>query len=116
MPNTGYSYHWPRGSVSMLRDLSFQCPACGEGEWTVTLDSDGEVVGSPVIDCGAGTRCENCYVNGQHADALAAAIQAADRLEANGPTEEQLESMYDTAAPSAAERQHQLREARRMRQ
>ena len=90
-----YSYHWPRTSNQPLRDLSFLCPVCGEGNWTVTLDMDGNEVGSAEIECSASGSCAHAYVNGQYGDALAAAIAAADKAEAEGPSEEQLERYYD---------------------
>jgi len=90
-----YSYHWPRTSNQMLKDLEFQCPVCGEGNWTVTLDLDGNEVGSANIGCSASGRCGLAYVNGQYGDELAAAIAAADKAEANGPTDAELERYYD---------------------
>lgn len=61
----------------MNREVSFPCPVCGEGDWTITVDSDGNEIGSAEINCSASAACENCYANGQYGDQVAAAIAAA---------------------------------------
>ena len=108
MTASKYRYSWPRHSPEMLRELDISCPVCGDegGTWTVQLDSDRQVVGSPEFDCEGSSQCEAAYVNGQYGDALEKAIAIADRIESDGPSE------IPTDGLSADDGLHLLREAR----
>jgi hypothetical protein len=108
-----YSYHWPRGAKNgPHRDLSFPCPVCGEGDWTLTLDADGNEVGSPTIDCEATPACEATYSEGRYGDALDAAIAAADKAEADGPSDDEWARYM--AGANVGDAVHRLQEARRL--
>jgi hypothetical protein len=99
-----YAYN-PDGT----RDLEYQCPTCDGGTVTLTLRPDRSIV--KAITDGCTRACESGYANGYHDEVIQAAIAAADRIEANGPTETQLERLYDTAG--GIDYDHRMAEARK---
>lgn len=100
MPES-YSYSKRRSSDALVRELDVDCP-CGEGVLTLILDERRQVRRWEV-NC-RGKHCGHRYANGEYADAIKVAIAAADKAEAEGPTEAQLSALYDTANSSEAER------------
>lgn len=91
------------------RDVELECP-CGDGYLTVTVAEDSKVTKCVTFGCGKG--CEQNYANGKYDEAISAAINEAQRKEDEGPTQEQLERLYDTAGGSDSA--HVMREARKL--
>lgn len=96
-----YTYNWPRGASAPVKTLEVECP-CGEGGWTVTVNERRDVV--QIEDHGCDCHCDVAIVH--------AALDEADRLEAEGPTEAQLERLY--ATDGGPDTDHRMAEARRI--
>lgn len=93
------------------RDVELECP-CGDGYLTVTVNEKQKVLKLTTFGCGAS--CENNYANGQYDEAVGAAIAEAQRVEDEGPTEEQLERLYDTNGSGSSDLIHRMAEARKL--
>ena len=70
--------------ISGNRTLEVDCDSCCSGVFEIQVADDRTVVGLPVGHC----RCDRLqfeadYDSGMHADAIAAAITAADLIEAD---------------------------------
>lgn len=112
MPES-YSYSMRRTSDALVREVTLDCPTCHGGVITLEIAEDRKnVLAASHFDCAP--NCSVLRYNGAHDTAIAAAIAYANRIEEDGPTESQLESLYATDGVGAAER-HELaaREARR---
>lgn len=112
MPNR-YSYSMGKHPGDWVRSLDVDCNRCCAGVFEITVN-EGRAVSAVVNHCDCSRdQFENDYANGLHAAAVAMAIQAADKLEAEGPDEEQLSALYDPNGPSVANSVYRLAEARR---
>lgn len=94
-----------------LRELEMECP-CGDGYLTLTVDEKQKVLKLTTFGCGKD--CETKYENGDYDAAILAAVAEAQKIEDAGPTERQLQYLYDTAGSGADDASHVMREARKL--
>jgi hypothetical protein len=60
--------------MSYATTLEYECPTCKNGTVTVDVDTDGNVIGLPHMDCES-ERCRIAYTNGEHAEVVADAFE-----------------------------------------